>query len=130
VDVEFETAATVEFEALAFPALAAFAFFPVALVLAATAVAVSLARRGKQISCLVLCGTYQQPYSSLVNERKLLRLVHISHSPLLSAKCSPIARGPRASRPSSVVGRARPETTEAEMARSARIDPKFFMVIG
>jgi hypothetical protein len=48
VDVEFEAAATVEFEALAFPPLGAFPFFPVALVLAARAVAVSLAKKGKQ----------------------------------------------------------------------------------
>jgi len=45
VDVEFETAAIVEFEALAFPV---FPFFPVALVVAATAVAVVLA--GREIS--------------------------------------------------------------------------------
>jgi hypothetical protein len=48
VDVEFEPAAMVEFEALAFPPLGAFPFFPVALVLAAKAVAVSLAKKGKQ----------------------------------------------------------------------------------
>jgi hypothetical protein len=48
VDVEFEPAAMVEFEALAFPPLEAFPFFPVALVLAARAVAVSLAKKGKQ----------------------------------------------------------------------------------
>jgi hypothetical protein len=41
---------------------------------------------------------------------------------------SPIARGARASRPSSE-GRARAETTEAEMARRVRMDPKFFMMI-
>jgi hypothetical protein len=46
--VEFEPAAMVEFEALAFPPLGAFPFFPVALVLAARAVAVSLAKKGKQ----------------------------------------------------------------------------------
>ena len=48
VDVEFETAAIVEFEALAALPFPAFPFFPVALAEAATAVAVSLA--GKEVS--------------------------------------------------------------------------------
>jgi hypothetical protein len=45
VDVEFEAAETVEFEALALAAFPAFPFFPAALVVAASAVAVSFARR-------------------------------------------------------------------------------------
>lgn len=97
VDVEFEAEAmAVEFEALAFEALPAFVFFPVALVLAASAVAVELAKRCKPNVNLVVICTYQQPCSSLVNERKLLRLVDVSDASSISARYSPIARGPRA----------------------------------
>jgi hypothetical protein len=72
--------------------------------------------------------TYQQPYPSLVNERKFLTLIYVSGNSQILTRRLPIASGARASRPSSE-GRARAETTEAEMARSVRMDPKFFMMI-
>jgi hypothetical protein len=128
VDVEFEAAAMVEFEAVAFPPLA-FPFFPVALVLAARAVAVSLADKGKQkIVSDSMCNLPAALFFS--GERaKTSETILRQRCFRIAARCSPTARGSRASRPSSDKGRARPETRDAEMARSVRMDPKFFMMM-
>jgi hypothetical protein len=131
VDVEFETAAMVEFEALAalpLPLPAAFAFFPVALVLATTALAVELAWMCKpHVSSS--CGMDLPAALSFFGERaNISDTVYVSDASHIFPRHSPIAKGPRASSPSSDDGTARAETTEAEMARSVRMDPKFFMM--
>jgi hypothetical protein len=49
-------------------------------------------------------------------------------TPQLWRRCSPVPSGALASRLSSDDAIARPETTQADTARSVRIDPKFFMM--